>query len=52
MMTAPEAYLSRFRNSTLKQCLQERDEICRILKDVESGRYDESEITETTHPAL
>ena len=48
MMMAPQTYINQLRNGTLEQCLKERDEIYQILKDVESGAYDDEE--ETTSP--
>ena len=35
MMISPETYVSRFKNCTLKQCIQERDELLAELKEFE-----------------
>ena len=50
MMIAPETYIDELKGKTMDECLEERDGIYQLLKDVETGNYDETQMY-TDHPA-
>ncbi len=50
MMVSPETYIGMMRDSTLEECMEERDGIYKILKDVETGAYEKNEIMTTVDP--
>ena len=50
MMVAPETRVKQLGSGTIEQCLEARDEIYQLLKDVETGAYGENEIDDEDNP--
>ena len=51
-MVAPETYRDMFKNSTLEECIEARDEIYELLKRVENDDYPEEEKRTTVCPVF